>query len=186
MIKLLVSPFFISSCSISKRSLFINLTLPEILLQILLHIKFLQTKLLLYGEMQHQQRWLTCDDLTYELQDNTVNSPNPPKKLIYCMVAWGDPCRIPFTPVAWGDQYSANVCPCTCRKRQLIIRYKLSNTTGLLYACLLACSEAYEFGQLGTGLSWFRWYTVPKAVDFFFKQEPTASLRGDHELQPQS
>ena len=60
--------------------------------------------------------------------------PTPPQKLIYCMVAWGDPCRIPFTPVAWGDQNSANVCPCTCRKRRLIIRYKLSNTTGLLYA----------------------------------------------------
>ena len=38
------------------------------------------------------------------------------------------------TPVAWGDQNSANVCPCTCRKRRLIIGYKLSNTTGLLYA----------------------------------------------------
>ena len=32
---------------------------------------------------------------------------------------------------------------------------------------LLACSEAYEFGQLGTGLSWFREYTVPKADEFF-------------------
>ena len=30
---------------------------------------------------------------------------------------------------------------------------------------LLACSEAYEFGQLGTGLSWFN--TVPKADEFF-------------------
>ena len=40
-----------------------------------------------------------------------------------------------FTPVAnWGDQNSANVCPCTCRKRRLIIGYKLSYTTGSLYA----------------------------------------------------
>ena len=38
------------------------------------------------------------------------------------------------TPVAWGDQNSANVCSCACRKRRLIIGYKLSNTTGLLYA----------------------------------------------------
>ena len=30
---------------------------------------------------------------------------------------------------------------------------KMSYTTVLLYACLLASSEAFEFGQLGTGLS---------------------------------
>ena len=41
---------------------------------------------------------------------------------------------VSFTPVAWGDQNSANVCPCTFRKRRLIIGYKLSYTTGLLYA----------------------------------------------------
>ena len=35
---------------------------------------------------------------------------------------------------AWGDQNSANVCPCACRKRRLIMGYKLSYTTGLLYA----------------------------------------------------
>ena len=35
--------------------------------------------------------------------------------------------------VAWGDQNLANVCPCTCHKRRLIIGYKLSNTTGILY-----------------------------------------------------
>ena len=34
--------------------------------------------------------------------------------------------------------------------------YKLSYTTGYCMLGLLACSEAYEFGQLGTGLSWFR------------------------------
>ena len=32
---------------------------------------------------------------------------------------------------------------------------------------LLACSEAYEFGQFGTGLFWFRLYTVPKADELF-------------------
>ena len=37
-------------------------------------------------------------------------------------------------PVAWGDQNSADVCPCACRKRRLIIGYKLSYTTGLLNA----------------------------------------------------
>ena len=39
-----------------------------------------------------------------------------------------------ITPVAWGDQNSAYVCPCACRKRRLIMGYKLSYTTGLLYA----------------------------------------------------
>ena len=35
--------------------------------------------------------------------------------------------------------------------------YKLSYPTGLVYMLgLLACSEAYEIGQLGTRLSWFR------------------------------
>ena len=33
---------------------------------------------------------------------------------------------------------------------------------------LLACSEEHEFGQLATGLSWFRYYTVPKADEFLF------------------
>ena len=39
----------------------------------------------------------------------------------------------------------------------------------------LASSEAYEFGQLGTGLSWFREYTVPKADEFFFYRDADAS-----------
>ena len=39
-----------------------------------------------------------------------------------------------FPPVAWGDRNSANVCPCACSKRLLIMGYKLSYTTGLLYA----------------------------------------------------
>ena len=37
-------------------------------------------------------------------------------------------------PCGLGDQNSANVCPCACRKRRLIKGYKLSYTTGLLYA----------------------------------------------------
>ena len=68
-----------------------------------------------------------------------------------------DPCGL-------GDQNSGNyVCPCACCKERLIKGYKLSYNTDLLYATptycmhdLLACSEAYEFGSLGTGLSWFR------------------------------
>ena len=39
-----------------------------------------------------------------------------------------------ITPVAYGVQNSANVCPCACRKRRLIMGYKPSYTTGLLYA----------------------------------------------------
>ena len=50
----------------------------------------------------------------------------------------------------------------------------------------LAFSEAYEFGQLSTGFSWFRKYTVPKADELFFLKGPTASLRVDPELQLQS
>ena len=42
-----------------------------------------------------------------------------------------------------------------CR-RQLTKGYKLSYTTGYCMHGLLACREAYEFEQLGTGLSWFR------------------------------
>ena len=43
--------------------------------------------------------------------------------------------QIQFLPL-WvrGDQNSANVCPCKCRKRRLIIGYKLSYITDLLYA----------------------------------------------------
>ena len=33
---------------------------------------------------------------------------------------------------------------------------------------LLACREAHEFGQFGTGLFWFRSADVPKADEFFF------------------
>ena len=35
--------------------------------------------------------------------------------------------------VAWGDQNSAHVCPCACHKRVLIMGYKLSHPTALLY-----------------------------------------------------
>ena len=49
----------------------------------------------------------------------------------------------------------------------------------------LACSEAFEFGYLGIGLSWFRLYTIENA-DKLKKIDLNASLRGDPELQPQS
>ena len=39
-----------------------------------------------------------------------------------------------FDPCGLVDQNSANVCSCACRKRRLIMGYKLSYTTGLLYA----------------------------------------------------
>ena len=42
--------------------------------------------------------------------------------------------RLPPAPCGLGDQNSANVCPCACRTRRLIIWYKLSYTTGVLYA----------------------------------------------------
>ena len=37
-------------------------------------------------------------------------------------------------PCGLGNQNSANDFPCSCRKRRLIVGYKLSYTTGLLYA----------------------------------------------------
>ena len=39
-----------------------------------------------------------------------------------------------FYPCGLGDQNSANVCPCACRKSRLTKGYKLSYTTGLLHA----------------------------------------------------
>ena len=44
---------------------------------------------------------------------------------------------------------------------------------------LLAFSEEYEFGQLGTMLSWYC-----SKGGWVLLKEPTASLRGHHELQP--
>ena len=62
-----------------------------------------------------------------------------------------DYCKI--YPCGLGDKNSANVCPCACHKRRLTKGY-----IPLAYCMhdLLACSEVYMFGQLGTGLSWFR------------------------------
>ena len=48
----------------------------------------------------------------------------------------------------------------------------------------LACSEAYEFGQLGISMSLSSKYTFPKADEL--KKNPTVSLRGDTELRLQS
>ena len=39
-----------------------------------------------------------------------------------------------YLPCGLEDQNSANVCQCACRKRPLIMGYKLSYTTGLLHA----------------------------------------------------
>ena len=60
-----------------------------------------------------------------------------------------------MTPVAWGDQNSANVCPCACRKRRLSSDINCPVPPAYCMLGVLACSEAYEFEQLGTGLSWF-------------------------------
>ena len=55
-----------------------------------------------------------------------------------------------YTPVAWGVQNLANVCLCACRKRRLTMGYKLSYTTGLLYAwssCLQWGIWVWTFGH---------------------------------------
>ena len=67
-----------------------------------------------------------------------------------------------FYPVVWGDQNSANVCPCACRKRPSLCSSDINCPIPPAY-CMLTLSVClhcpncpYEFGQLGTGLSWFR------------------------------
>ena len=75
-----------------------------------------------------------------------------------------------------GDQNSANVCPCACLEKRLIMGYKLSYTTSLLYA----------------GMQWGVWvWTVghwvvlvllmycSKGGWVLFLKEPTASLTGN-------
>ena len=106
----------------------------------------------------------------------TPSSAVPPEPLVHSIVF----------RVAWGDQNSANVCPCASRKRRLIMWYKLSYTTCLLYAWS-SCM------QCGVWV-WSVWHWVvlvqviycSKGGWVLFLKEPTASLRGDHELQPQS
>ena len=84
-----------------------------------------------------------------------------------------------------GDQNSANVCPCACRTRRLIMGYKLSYATGLLHA--LSSSM-----QWGVWVWTVRHWVVLVQVIYFSKGgwvlylEPIASLRGDRELQPQA
>ena len=55
-------------------------------------------------------------------------------KIKMCVYNKNYQLQLLLTPVAWGDHNSANVCSCACRKRRLIMGYKLSYTTGLLYA----------------------------------------------------
>ena len=72
-----------------------------------------------------------------------------------------------ITPVAWGDQNLTNVYPCTCRKRRLIIGYKLSNTTGLLYTWSSCMQCAMNLDSWALGCPGQVIY-VPKADEFFF------------------
>ena len=58
--------------------------------------------------------------------------------------------------------------------------YKLPIPPNYYMLGLLACSEAYEFGQLGTGCCGSCNILFQSRMSYFFK-EPTASLRGDHE-----
>ena len=72
--------------------------------------------------------------------------------LVLKLVQYASECA----PCGFGGSEFSQRCPCACRKRRLIIGYKLSYTTAAYCMLgLLACSEAYEFGQLGTGFSWF-------------------------------
>ena len=87
-------------------------------------------------------------------------------------------------PLRLGDQTSAYVCPCTCRKRRLIMLYILSYTTGLLYAwssCMQWGVWVWTVGRLVN----YPGYGNIGGWDLFIKGQ-TASLRGDPELQAQS
>ena len=73
--------------------------------------------------------------IQYRLDSCLDNSSSSPSLHLACACCPGH--NIPSEHKlyrAWGDQNSANVCPCVCRKRRLIIGYKLSYTTGSLYA----------------------------------------------------
>ena len=91
-----------------------------------------------------------------------------------------------FSPVASGDQNSANVYPCACRKRRLIMGYKPSYTTGLLYAWSSCMQWGIWVWTVGHWVVLVQVIYCSKGGWVHFLKEPTASLRGDHELQPQS
>ena len=89
-----------------------------------------------------------------------------------------NPCRL-------GDQNSA-VCPCACHKRLMMKRYKLPYTTG--FVVCLGFLHAVRRMSLD---SWV--LCCPDLANILFQRqmssffkEPTASLRGDSELEPQS
>ena len=55
-----------------------------------------------------------------------------------------------YYPTARG--MGIRIKPFACRRRRKIKGNKLSYTKACCVLSLLACSEAYEFGQLGTGM----------------------------------
>ena len=96
-----------------------------------------------------------------------------------------DDSNIEILPMWFGEQHSGNICPCVCRKRRLTKSYKLSYTTGLLYAWP-SCKQwgiwAWTVGH---------WVVLVQVIHcskgwWVLFLEPAASLRGDPELQPQS
>ena len=97
------------------------------------------------------ESWSVCQISTYfyywinEKQQIDNYSPINITSMLYvcCMYV------ICFSPCGLGDQNSANVCPCACRKRPLIMGYKLSYPTGLLYArssCMRWCVWVWTVG----------------------------------------
>ena len=83
---------------------------------------------------------------------------------ISCGIPTRKKCKVFFLPATPALHNNAIIIIVQPRYKEIHVYlclfitkgYKLSYTTGLLHAWILACSEAYEFGQLGTGLSWFR------------------------------
>ena len=86
-----------------------------------------------------------------------------------------------FFPCGHGD-YNSAVCPCACHTCDLSMYMNCPIAPVYCMLGLLVCCEVYQFGQLGTGLFMFSKILFQSRMSSFFK-EPTASLKGDPELQ---
>ena len=84
--------------------------------------------------------------------------------------------KISFDLCGFGDQNSANICPCACRKRRLIRGENCPIQPPFCMPGFLACTQMYEFGQLGTWLSWLRKYTSPTADLLKIQRHPREEI----------
>ena len=76
--------------------------------------------------------------------------------------------------MAWGNQNSANACPCACRKRRLIMGYKLSYTTGLLHTWSSCLQWGVWVWTVGHWVVLVQVIYCSKGGSVLFSKEPTA------------